>query len=138
MDMVFLDASVLFSAASRPTAKLLKLWRLPEVACLISSPYAAAEAARNLFEPEQRDRLDELLESVELVIDTLSYQPLPEGVELPQKDLPILQAAIAAHASHLLTSDFKHFGSYFWQIIEGVTILPPTVYLERKESADQI
>src|SRR5258708_1138101 len=133
MDIVFLDASVLFSAAYRPKAKVLKLWRLPEVARLISSPYAAAEAARNLSEQEQRYRLDELLQSVELVIDTTHRARLPEGVELPQKDVPILQAAISAHASHLLTSDLKHFGEYFWQIIEGVTILPPAVYLKAKE-----
>ena len=132
MDIVFLDASVLFSAAYRPKAKLLKLWRLPEVARLISSPYATAEAARNLSEPAQRERLDELLESVELVIDTLPYLPLPEGVKLPQKDVPILRAAIAAHASHLLTGDLKHFGHYFWQIIDGVMILPPAVYLKGK------
>jgi uncharacterized protein len=132
MDIVFLDASVLFSAAYRPKAKLLKLWRLPEVARLISSPYATAEAARNLPQPEQRDRLDELLQSIELVIETLPYPPLPEGVELPQKDVPILQAAIAANASHLPTADLKHFGSYFWQIIEGVMILPPAVYLKGK------
>jgi hypothetical protein len=132
MDIVFLDASVLFSAAYRPSAKVLKLWHLPEVAHLISSPYAAAEAARNLSEPDQRNRLDELLQSIELLVDMLPYPPLPEGVELPAKDVPILQAAIGAHASHLLTSDLKHFGRYFWQIIEGVTILPPAVYLKGK------
>jgi len=133
MDIVFLDASVLFSAAYRSKAKLLKLWRLPEVAHLISSPYAAAEAARNLSEPGQRDRLDVLLQSIELVIAKLPCPPLPEGIELAQKDVPILQAAIAAHASHLLTSDLKHFGPYFWQIVEGVMILPPAVYLKGKD-----
>ena len=130
MDIVFLDASVLFSAAYRPEAKFLRLWQMPNVR-LVSSPYAVEEARRNLEKPEQRDRLEKLLQSVKLV-STLPAKPLPEGVKLPSKDAPILLAAIAAQATHLLTSDLKHFGAYFWQIIEGVTILPPAAYLKGK------
>src|SRR6266571_2827045 len=105
MDAVFLDASVLFSAAYRPKAGFVKLWQLREVR-LISSPYAANEAARNLENTAQRDRLNELLQTMELVVAVMPGEPLPEGVELPDKDVPILQAAIAAQASHLLTTDW--------------------------------
>jgi predicted nucleic acid-binding protein len=136
MDTVFLDASVLFSAACRPKAKLVKLWQLPEVR-LISSSYAAGEAARNLEEPEQRERLKELLLAVELVNAMLLGDALPEGIELPEKDAPILLGAIAANASHLLTTDWKHFGRYFRRIIEGVTVLPPAAYLKGREWAQQ-
>jgi hypothetical protein len=132
MDTVFLDACVLFSAAYRPKAKLAKLWQLPGVR-LISSPYAAGEAARNLEEPEQPERLKELLQEVELVNAMLPEGALPEGVELPEKDAPILRGAIAAYASHLLTSDWKHLGRYYWQVIEGLTILPPAAYLKGKD-----
>ena len=130
MDILFLDASVLFSAAYRPEAKFLTLWQMSGVR-LISSPYALDEARRNLAKPEQRHRLEKLLRSVNLV-SALPAEPLPEGVKLPAKDVPILLGAIASQATHLLTSDFKHFGACFWQIIEGVTILPPAAYLKGK------
>ena len=129
MDIVFLDASVLFSAAYRSGAKVAKLWAVREVR-LVTSPYAAAEAERNLAESAQRDRLTELLRLVEMA--PAAGEQLPEGVSLPDKDAPILQAAIAAGATHLLPSDLRHFGPYFWQIIEGVTILPPAAYLKGK------
>ena len=105
MDLVFLDASVLFSAY-RPGAKFVWLWKLPEVH-LLTSPYAAEEAYRNLGEVEQRERLSKLLATVELT-SAVSFDPLPEWAHLPAKDEPILQAAIAAKATHLLTSDLKH------------------------------
>ena len=130
MDIVFLDASVLFSAAYRSKAMLLRLWRLSPVQ-LVTSSYASDEAGRNLADSAQRDRLAELLKSVN-VTDAISTVPLPAGVDLPAKDAPILQSAIAARASHLLTSDIKHFGRYFWQTIEGVLILPPGAYLKNK------
>jgi uncharacterized protein len=130
VDIVFLDASVLFSAAYRPKATVGKLWNLPNIR-LVSSYYAAGEAKRNLTEAHQRDRLAHLLQSVELIAST-NEPVLPEGIDLPAKDVLILQAAIAARATHLLTSDVKHFGKYFWQIMEGVTILPPAVHLKKK------
>jgi uncharacterized protein len=49
MDRLFLDANVLFSAAYRPDAGLLQLWKLEDVA-LCSSHYAAEEARLNLSE----------------------------------------------------------------------------------------
>ena len=53
MDRVFLDANVLLSAALRPRAKLLNLWKV-EAATLITSEYAVDEARRNLPTPQQR------------------------------------------------------------------------------------
>ena len=57
MATVFLDANVLFSAAYRPDAGLLRLWELADVV-LISSDYAVEEARRNLDTPEQLERLE--------------------------------------------------------------------------------
>ena len=128
MDKIFLGASVLFSAAYRPGAKFLKLWRMPDVR-LVSSVYAADEARRNLDNPEPRKRLERLLQSVNL-FSVLPVEALPQGIQLAAKDAPILLAAIGAQATHLLTSDLKHFGPYFYQIIEGVLILPPGAYFK--------
>jgi len=126
MDRIFLDANVLFSAAHKHDANFLKFWRLKDVR-LISSPYAAAEAQRNLKSEEQRRRLDRLLQSVEF-ISPVADRPLPAGVHLPDKDAPILLGAIAARATHLLTGDDHHFGAYYGKTIEGVRILSPAAY----------
>jgi uncharacterized protein len=130
LDIVFLDASVLFSAAYRSKAMLLRLWKLGDIR-LVTSSCAIEEAWRNLADSSQRDRLVELLESVDVLGD-VSVVPLPDGLDLPAKDVPILPSAVAARATHLLTSDVKHFGRYFWQMTEGVLILPPAAYLKQK------
>lgn len=126
MDVLFLDANVLFSAAYKHDANFLKLWRLKN-ARLASSSYAAGEAERNLRRPGQRDRLLRLLRTVELIPD-LGPRPLPKGIRLPEKDVPILLSAISARATHLLTGDTAHFGPYYGKVIEGVTILSPAGY----------
>ena len=53
-------------------------------------------------------------------------------VELPDKDRPVLLAAIGVGATHLLTGDFRHFGPLFGESIEGVLILPSGYYLSLK------
>jgi predicted nucleic acid-binding protein len=130
MDTVFLDANVLFSAAYEDDADFLRLWRLKGVR-LVSSGYAAGEAERNLKRPGQRERLQKLLQSVEF-ISPVGDAPLPKGVRLPEKDAPILLGAIAARATHLLTGDAAHFGPYYGRIIEGVRVLSPAAYFDRR------
>lgn len=125
MDRVFLDANVLLSAAWRSGAALQRLWRLDDVE-LLSSSYAAEEARRNLETPAQRGRLTRLLRLVHLV-EPEHFTP-PRGVRLPEKDVPILLAAIDGGATHLLTGDWEHFGPYFRQEIGGILILPPAEY----------
>ncbi len=129
MDLLFLDANILFSAAYRSDAGLKRLWKLPG-ARLITSAYAAEEARRNLGYPEQREDLAGLLDSVEVVTTALPAEHLLYStVKLPEKDQPIRLAAIGAGATHLLTGDFRHFGPYYGERIEGVLILPPGDYL---------
>ena len=55
--------------------------------------------------------------------------PLPPGVRLPDNDLPILKAAIAAGATHLVTGDVKDFGRYLGQRIAGVRIVTPADFI---------
>ena len=127
MDLVFLDASVLYSAAYRPDSKLLRLWGIKNIQ-LLTSAYAADEAQRNLAEEAQRKTLTKLLESMKVAASGPAGD-LPRGIDLPAKDAPILLAAIQAKATHLLTGDKRHFGRYFGRTIEGVMILPPADYL---------
>jgi predicted nucleic acid-binding protein len=126
MDRLFLDANVLFSAAYRPESGLVTLWKLNRV-ILLASSYAIEEAHRNLDDDDQRRRLAQLARKLESV-RTLDSRPLE--IELPAKDEPILRAALAGHASHLITGDVKHFGRFFGQKIMGILVQSPSQYLK--------
>ncbi len=126
MDRLFLDANVLFSAAYREQAPLRRFWALAGVE-LLTSAYAVAEAERHL-DAEQRERLEALLAGVRVVADAPAGA-LPKGVVLRAKDAPILAAAIAANATHLITGDRRDFGVHFGKRLAGVLILPPRDYL---------
>src|SRR5579875_3231984 len=111
MDRIFLDANVLFSAAYLENSGLGRLWQLQD-AELLSSAYAVEEARRNL---------------------ALSRQPtLPARVRLDSKDRPILLAAIHGKADFLLTGDGRHFGHLYGKRVEGVMVLRPAQYFERR------
>ena len=120
MRRVFLDANILFSAAYRDGAGLRKLWGLPNVV-LLTSGYAVEEARRNLDTPERRERLEGLLVAVQIVMEA-PRTPSPDGARLPEKDQPILRAAIAAGATHLLTGDLRDFGHLFGHRVGGVVV----------------
>lgn len=130
MDIIFLDANVIFSAAYQKECGILRLWQLPKTQ-LTTSLYAAEEAQRNLKLQEQKERLISLLSKMQVVNVEQSNIALPEYVNLPAKDHPILSAAIAVGAKYLLTGDYKDFGAYFGQTIVGITILPPAQYFNQ-------
>ena len=130
MEAAFLDANVLFSAAYRSDSGLTQLWRLPDVV-LITSECALEEARRNLKPGLPRARLAELASSMKTVPGAVEW-PLPEVIELAEKDRPILAAAISAGATHLLTGDLTHVGRYFGEVIEGVLVLPPALFLRER------
>ena len=129
MDRLFLDANILFSAAYRANAGLLVLWKLRNVK-LCTSPCALAEGRINLSEEVQRERLTRLSAGLEFF--DAGLQELPHGISLPQKDRPIMLAAIEAQASHLLTGDVRHFGPYFGKRISGILIVSPGDYLKSR------
>ena len=129
MDRLFLDANVLFSAAYRSDAGVRRLWTAPNSE-LVTSDYAIEEATRNLADADQRERLDGLLESVEIVPARVLDPDLRGDVQLRDKDWPILSGAVAAGATHLITGDVRDFGSYFGQKVLGILILPPSKYLQ--------
>ena len=130
MHCLFLDANILFSAAYHPQAGLRRLWDLSDVE-LVTSSYALEEARVNLQDPDQRERLEQLARAMRIIVSFVN-RPLPDGITLPDKDHPILLAAIDAQATHLLTGDVRDFGPYYGQMVEGVMILPPAAYLHRR------
>ena len=129
MDRVFLDANVLFSAVYRADSRLVGLWSLPETE-LVTSVFALEAARRNLVahRPSALARLDEL--SGDLIIVDGVGTSLPEGIELAEKDAPILAAAISARCSHLITGDNQHFGPLYGNSVRGLLILTPSQYLK--------
>ena len=131
MDRLFLDANVLFSAAYRPEAGVARLWDLPD-ATLLSSDYAIEEARRNLTQPEQLERLSALLRTVQLAPTVTLDEATRGGVELREKDWPIVGGALAASATHLITGDKRDFGRYFGSDVLGIRVLPPAEYLRSR------
>ena len=133
MTRVFLDANVLFSAAYREPNGLLRIWALSDT-CLVSSRYAVTEAERNIASkhPEAVERLAPLSERLELVD---ASGPFDESFGLPEQDVPILYAAIAADATVLLTGDTTHFGHLFGTSIRSVLVTTPGMYLVQLKQA---
>ena len=127
-ERVFLDANILFSAAYGSQG-LLQLWqRAREGKCLLlTSSYAVEEARRNLSDPSQLDNLERLLQDIQIVPEADPSMRCP--VDLPEKDRPLLLAAIAAKADYFLTGDITHFGSFFGEKVGGVKICRPRDYL---------
>jgi predicted nucleic acid-binding protein len=132
VDRLFLDANVLFSAAYREGAGLLRLWKLSEVE-LVTSRYGVLEATRNLSSAEQGSRLESLVAKVE-VVDEADERTMTIEVPLPEKDQPILRAAVSARATHLITGDVTHFGQFFGQRLQGVLVVAPGDYLRSRSS----
>ena len=128
MDRLFLDANVLFSAAYRAEAGVARLWKL-DSAVLLTSEYAVAEARRNLADDDQRLRLNRLLDGLEVTSGGSVAPDDRKGIDLPEKDWPILGGAVAAGATHLITGDVRHFGPYFGHRLFGVLITPPAHYV---------
>ena len=129
MARLFLDANVLFSAAYRPDARIGSLWDRSDVE-LVSSSYAVAEARANLSSSAQQHRLERLLSAVEVLAESTERRVLPEGVALPEKDRPILDAAIRGGAAYLVTGDLRHFGPYLGRSVCGVRITTPAELFE--------
>ena len=129
-DILFLDANILFSAAYRENSGLLRLWQIKSVN-LVSSSYAVEEARRNLDIPFQKERLDKLLTHLTQILPYHVDIDLPRGVEIREKDKPILLSAISGKADFLITGDVRDFGKFYGQKIGGVTILPPSEYLKK-------
>lgn len=125
---VFLDANVLFSAAYRENAGLAVLWELRGTQ-LLTSAYAVQEAAANLREESQQSRLRYFANLVELA-DSGARMDRIAGIDLPDKDRPILAAAVEAKANYLLTGDIQHFGKYFGKIVCGVRVERPAEFLK--------
>ncbi|MFW6179590.1 MAG: PIN domain-containing protein [Desulfohalobiaceae bacterium] len=128
MKRIFLDANVIFTAAHNPEGKAALLFELGRKGHweLVTSNLAWEEAHRNLVLkfPECVSRLKELDQEMQIVTNP-GQASCP--LELPAKDQPILQAALQARATHLLTGDKVHFGQYMNKPSETLDTVIQTV-----------
>ena len=133
LDRIFLDANVLFSIAyGSPGLKRLEERAQKKHCLLFASNFVIEEAKRNLSNPSQIKRLDDFLSNIQ-IIPEIDPQ-LPSPLDLPEKDRPVLLAAISVRADYLLTGDITHFGKYFGKRVSGVTICLPRDYLSTRPS----
>ena len=125
---IFLDANILFSAAKSNGAVRDLLHRLQQGGHqLCADAYVTAEARRNLSQKEP-----EALETFEVLLARLEVAPLqpgnpPPGAArvLPEKDQPVLSAAIRMDCAALVTGDRTHFSALYGKTLAGVTIYSP-------------
>ncbi len=130
MRRLFLDANVIFSAAHNPGGNSRALFELAAKGYLelTSSGYALEEAARNIAAkfPDSVAELNRLSTSLVLVAEPdQAALRIATTCGLPEKDAPILAAAIAAGASVLVTGDRRDFGHLYGKTVAGVTMLTP-------------
>lgn len=113
MIRLFLDANVLFTAAHNPSGKAALIIDLGSQGYweAMSCSYAIEEARRNIS-----IKFPDYLKRFETLMPTIIKVPSRSGrmcpVLLPEKDRPILEAAIQYKATHLLTGDVKDFGPF--------------------------
>jgi predicted nucleic acid-binding protein len=130
---LFLDANVLFTAAHNPSGKAAIIIDLGAQGYweVMSCSYAIEEARRNISIkfPDSLKRFETFMEMV-IKIPSRSGRNCP--VNLPEKDRPILEAAIQCKASHLLTGDIKDFGPFMNHpsLTGGVIIQTASEFLE--------
>jgi hypothetical protein len=125
---VFLDANILFLAAKTDGAvrQLLRLL-IGSRHELWADEYVTTEARRNLGAkgPEATGSLDVLLTDVHVDRGHVPGASLKEVSWLPEKDRPVLAAAMRLLCDALLTGDRTHFGPGYGRKFGGVVIHSP-------------
>jgi len=130
----FLDANILFSAA-RADGAMRQMLTLLEAAGhqLVADTYAWEEARRNLAAKatDGLPVLDAMASRIQIGTLSVAASRLPELAVLPEKDRPVLAAAIYHRCAILATGDRSHFGTLYGGTVSGVTILSPAMLAER-------
>lgn len=131
---IFLDANILFSAAKTDGAvrRLLALLRARDHVLCVDA-YVVAEARRNLEAkgPEALAAFDGLLDGLETGPLQTTPGTIPVAADaLPEKDRPVLAAAVRMRCQVLVTGDRTHFGQFYGKSVAGVTIHSPASLVE--------
>jgi len=129
---IFLDANILFSDAKSTGAirSLLDLC-LKHGHVLVADAYVIEEARRNLSVkfPKSLDDFESRVRQVE----TQRVRPMSNETEtfgLPEKDIPVVKAALDLKCDVLVTGDKRHFGHLYGKKIGETLILSPAGLFE--------
>ncbi len=134
---IFLDANILFSAAKTDGAIREVCGRLLDGGheCWVDD-FVVAEARRNLARKGE-DAAVELDALVGRLHRAAAQSPARESEHaawLPDKDRPVLAAAIRLRCDALVTGDRTHFGAGCGRTFGGVTIHSPRSIAETTRS----
>ncbi len=121
---VFADANVLFSAADPASATRILLEALFSHATVVINEHVWEEARRNI--ELKRPSLAKHFEALKPGFQFITAQTIVEDSQLPDKDQPVLNGAVASGCSHLWTGDKRHFGHLYGKIVQGTRIVPAT------------
>lgn len=130
---IFPDANILLSAArSDGAVRRLLAVLLSKGHTLCADTYVAEEARRNLA-AKAAARLPALAALLD-VIEVAAIQTMPRTLGtysgLPEKDRPVLAAAIRLKCDVLVTGERTHFGRFYDREIGGVRIHSPRTLAE--------
>ena len=130
---IFLDANVLFSAAKSDGfgRHLLELL-LGDGHVLCADGYVAEEARRNLAAKGAQG-----LPALAVLLDRLEVASLQAGPgritglsALPEKDRPVVAAAVRMACDALVTGDRTHFGRFYGRSLVGIAVHSPRTLAE--------
>lgn len=132
---VFLDANILYSTAKSDGAVRVLLRRLLDRGheCW-ADDYVLAEARRNLQAKGTAavGVLDALLPNLRLATASpVASVPADALSWLPEKDRPVLAAAIRLRCDALVTGDRTHFGAGYGRSFGGVAVHSPRSLAEQ-------
>ena len=125
---MFLDANILFSAAKSDGAvrELLRMLMHAGHECL-ADDFVVTEARRNLLVkgPQALNEFEALITRMKVSPAQTPDPSMKETGWLPEKDRPVLSAAIRWRCDVLVTGDRTHFGAGYGKVFGGVTIHSP-------------
>ena len=126
---IFLDANILFSAAKSNGAVRQLLSDLHAGGhILVADAYVAEEARRNIAAKAENDAVEYLKALLSRIEASGAHPGAVTGSAadwLPDKDRPVLMAAMALKCDALVTGDRAHFGSGYGKVFCGVTVHAP-------------
>jgi predicted nucleic acid-binding protein len=125
---IFLDANILFSAAKSDGAvrRLVGLL-LDRGHDLWINPYVLEEARRNLEAkaPEGLPVIERFLSRLHVGTLSAAQPATSKDIPLPEKDIPVLLAAVRCRCEVLITGDLTHFGPWYGKAIGGIRVCSP-------------
>ncbi len=125
---IFLDANILFAAAKSAGAAQALLGLLEAAGhALCADDYVLAEARRNLEVkgPDAMGSLDTLLAGIDVARLRRDELDPQLAAQLPERDRPVLAAAIRLGCGALVTGDRTHFGRLYGRDVRGVSVHSP-------------